>query len=123
MNIDYQELINRIDKQMSYYREEDYVYLLHSDSPNYGNILFQEKCDENIFVVWCNEYKGKPMIEVFRIIKDIVHFDLLFPYIESQEEYDAITTLGGETIDFKDDDAENAAGVSKEFGSLIIRYK
>jgi len=116
--IDYTKIIEEIDSLLTIYRENDFVYLLYPHPPKNGNILIQEK--EDCIILWSNEYKTKPYKDVLAILCARVELDIIVPFIETEEEYRTVTSLGGSPIDFDAPDSEN---LCKDYGSLVIRKR
>lgn len=116
--VDYEKIVIEIDPELSVYREDDYVYLLYPNSPKNGNILFQET--EQAFIVWSNEYKTKSMLEVLSIIVKHVDADIIFPFLETEEEYQAVIALGAVPTEFETEDCED---LCRDFGSFILKKR
>lgn len=117
-NINYEIIAKEIDPNLIVYREGNFVYLLYPDSAKNGNILFEETNDD--LIVWSDEYKEKTVDEVFFIINKIVDTDIIFPFLESKEEYNAVLALGGERIEFE---IENKDDFCQKYGSYAIKKR
>lgn len=114
--VNYEKISIEIDPKLLIYREDDYVYLLYPNPPENSNILFQET--ERALIVWSNEYKAKPMFEVFSIIAANVDVDIIFPFVETEEEYRAVIALGATPTEFE---AECCEAICQDFGSFILK--
>ena len=112
----YRKLANEIDSELILYREDDYVYLLYPNPPKNGNILIQEL--DSAIVIWSNDYKSKSVDEVFNILHKIIPMDLIFPYIETEEEFLSLNKLGAIPIIFE---LENCEEYSKKYGTFLLR--
>lgn len=116
LDIAYEKIAMMIDPALTVSRDGDFVYLLYPNPPINRNILFQET--ENALIVWSNEYYDKPMYEVFSIIARLVDEDLIFPFVESEEEYRAVMALGAVPTDFDDIGCED---LCREYGSFLLK--
>jgi len=116
--VDYDRIASKIDPRLLIYREDDYIYLLYPNPPENGNILFQET--ENALIVWSNEYKAKSMLEVLSIITANADINVIFPFIESEEEYQAVIALGSVQIEF---DAECCENLCRDYGSFLFKKR
>lgn len=114
----YSKIAAQIDDRLIIHREEDFVYFLYPDPPRNGNILLQER--DSALIVWSNEYKERSPYEVFRILHETVPVDLIFPFVESREEYLAVSELGGVPVEF---DAADGEQHDPGLGSLLLKKK
>ena len=114
--IDYEKIVREIDSDLMIYRDDDFVSLLYPYPPKNSNIVFQEL--ENALVVWSNGYLTKSMYEVFSIILRNVDVDIIFPFVESEEEYQAVIAVGAEPTEF---DAECCEDLCRDYGSFLLR--
>lgn len=115
-NKDYNSIACRIDPLYIVHREDDFIYFLYPNPPMNGNILLQEK--GGITVLWSIEYKEKPIKETMELLCDAIDEDVVVPFIETEEEYNAVISLGGVPIDFDEPCCED---LCRDYGSCIIR--
>ena len=113
---DYSQIAKKIDPLLSVYFEDDFVYFLYPMPPKNGNILLQET--EHKIVLWSNEYKEKSFQEVLNLLYEAFNTDIIVPFIETEEEYNAVMSLGGTSIEFVAPDCED---LCRDYGSFIIR--
>lgn len=116
--VDYKKIAIEIDPELLIHREDDFVYLLYPNPPKNSNILFQET--EQALIVWSNEYKTKSMLEVLSIIAMHVDVDIIFPFLETEEEHQAVIALGAVPIKFE---AECCEDLCRDFGSFILKKR
>ena len=113
---DFEAIANAIDKDLSVHFEDEFVYFLYPDPTISGNILLQEL--EGNLVVWSDEYKLRSVKEVYDLIFNLTAVDLIFPFIETKEEYDVVMSYNASQIDFV---AEGCEDYSREFGSFLVK--
>lgn len=116
--INYETLISKIDDKFMVHREDDFVYLLHPTPATNQNILFQE-LNEHL-IVWSNDYSGREMQFVLETICDCSEVSVIFPFIETQEEFEVLQAMGAVPIDFSADCCEE---YSREYGSFLIEKR
>ena len=114
--INYEKIAKLIDEKLEVYRDGDFVYLLYPNPPENGNIQFQEISDA--LIVWSNDYKDKTIYEVYKIIVANTNTNIIFPFVETREEFEAVLKLNTVKFDFQADGCED---YSKEYGSFILR--
>lgn len=113
--IDYEKIAKLIDEKLEVYREDDFVYLLYPYPPENGNIQFQEI--PNGLIVWSDDYKEKSIYEVYRIIVNNTDDNIIFPFVETNEEYEAVLKLNAKKIDFQTEGCEEYC---QEYGSFMV---
>lgn len=112
----YEKIAKLIDEKLEVYRDGEFVYLVYSNPPVNGNIQFQET--DTALIVWSNDYKEKTIYEVYKIIIDNTSINIIFPFVETKEEYEAVLKLNTKKIDFQADGCED---YSKEYGSFMFK--
>ena len=60
------------------------------------------------------------MLEVLSIIAAHVDVDIIFPFLETKEEYHAVIALGAVPTEF---DAECCEDLCRDFGSFILKKR
>ena len=116
MTNDYFQMAKAIDDNYMVYRDGDYINFLYPYPPKNSNILLQEQND--YLIVWAIDYREKSYSDVLKTIYTLSNVDVIVPFLETEEEHDAVLALGGDAISF---DAEGCEDYSRKFGSFIIR--
>lgn len=116
IKVNYEKIAKLIDEKLEVYRNDDFVYLVYPNPPVNGNIQFQEI--DNALIVWSNDYKDKTIYEVYKIIVDNTNTNIIFPFVETREEFEAVSRLNTEKFEFCADGCED---YSKEYGSFMLK--
>ena len=115
MKHDYSELLRTLPYELELYEEDTFVYFLPCSNVNClkGTLLLEEK--EDCVVIWNNEIEDLDYADFYTNLSELICCDLLIVYLDNQDEYDQILSIGGECIEFTE------GNYDCEFGFLIIR--
>lgn len=122
MKFDYSLITNDINKFLLIYQDGEFIYFLDPDLK--GNLVLQEK--ENCLIIWSNEIKSISLEQLYSLFLNKLQTSILLPYIETEEELDAVKKLNGIKIELKDyfpEDDKLCNDYSRKYGSFIIKNK
>lgn len=116
MKYDYQQIASMFDQRMMIYQEDDHVYLLSSGVSPDENLLFQEQ--ESRLILWNNEVTSIPYRRLYACMRQVFHTSLVFPYVDTREEADALIELGACPIEFEDGLSDES--YCRTFGTFLL---
>lgn len=121
IRFDYAELINNMPFPVTVfqeYQDNPFINFFADDNKKYQSINVEERDD--LLILWFNSFNIVSYDYLYGILIKIIPFFILFPYIESKEELDAVIRLGVIKVDFHEDEQHYQNNI---YGSYIIEKK
>lgn len=121
MELNWSLLLNILPGKYISSQDEDFFYFTEENLKD-GSLVLQTS---NLgIIIWSNEIASITYEGLYLSIHNLYKKALIFPFIETKEERDAIVKIGGTEFDFIKAFPEEetlCADYSREFGSFILK--